>query len=946
MPKAAVLQSAFNAGELSPLMYGRTDSPRYKQGLATCLNYIPTLQGPLQRKPGTKFCNPVKDSTKPPVLIPFTFSETQNYMLEFGENYIRFYYNNAPVVTVGTTYRMSGLKNWGDLFFASRSTTLAASSESISSTLTITNGSILEITNIYQDADLPNLRFVQNANTLYLFHPQYPVFKLQNTGASTWEFTQVYFKDGPYLDFNSYASNGDSTGISLTPTGTANIQEVVTGPKDAISGAITDPLGSGQIQITVSTALANLGYYSTMKVFINGIAGTTEANNYDLVTGSYPSHPTSWVIEVTGTYTFLLIGSTFANAYSSGGEVFPALFDDNAYAAQNGLPIPDVGRNVALIIGGIRYWGTAMGPAATYIVSRNASLLSIYMGDGEGTIVPFPGTTQATAWQMGVFGGTRTYSPAAFAGLGYPSCGTFHQNRLFMTGATSFPEDIDGSNTGDYENFAPSDPATLEVTDSNALNFTLNSTTVNKMQWICSNAQGLLGGSSSAEWAMAPSAQSEALTPTNFNAFQTSFYGSSNSEVVQAGNAAIYIQRAQRKVREMNFFFQVGTFRSTDMTEISEHITLPTITKLVFQKETQPLIWGLRSDGNLVSMIYDRTDVALTAGWTRHQLGGKSDAAGTNPIVYSMAVIPSPDTTFDQLWFVVQRYINGATVYTIEYMTKIFDDSMLQEDAFQLDCGGTYDTPVTISGISNASTAVVTANGHGFANGTQVRIVSVDGLNLSTADINGNVTISNLVNEKTFVVAGQTTNTFQLHDFSGNPISSSAYGAYVSGGQVRKLVSTVSGLTWLENETVGVLADGSWHPDCVVSNSGVLTLNYPAAKVQIGYRYASQGQLLRAEAGAADGTSIGKTRRTTRVAFMLHRVGDLSFGTDFSNLIPVKFAQGDVQQADQATPLFSGIIRDGVESSYDFESQICFEQNSPLPGCIESITSFMEEQDV
>src|ERR1700685_1922833 len=103
MPKAAVLQSAFNAGELSPLMYGRTDSPRYKQGLATCLNYIPTLQGPLQRKPGTKYCTAVKDSTNPPVLIPFTFSETQNYMLEFGAGYIRFYYNNAPVVTVGTT---------------------------------------------------------------------------------------------------------------------------------------------------------------------------------------------------------------------------------------------------------------------------------------------------------------------------------------------------------------------------------------------------------------------------------------------------------------------------------------------------------------------------------------------------------------------------------------------------------------------------------------------------------------------------------------------------------------------------------------------------------------------------------------------------------------------------------------------------------------------------
>src|ERR1700677_1095097 len=111
MPKATVLQSAFNAGELSPLMYGRTDSPRYKQGLATCLNYIPTLQGPLARRPGTKFAATVKDSSNPPILIPFVFSEAQAYVLEFGANYIRFYANDAQVITSGTTYKVSGF--WG-----------------------------------------------------------------------------------------------------------------------------------------------------------------------------------------------------------------------------------------------------------------------------------------------------------------------------------------------------------------------------------------------------------------------------------------------------------------------------------------------------------------------------------------------------------------------------------------------------------------------------------------------------------------------------------------------------------------------------------------------------------------------------------------------------------------------------------------------------------------
>lgn len=60
--------------------------------------------------------------------------------------------------------------------------------------------------------------------------------------------------------------------------------------------------------------------------------------------------------------------------------------------------------------------------------------------------------------------------------------------------------------------------------------------------------------------------------------------------------------------------------------------------------------------------------------------------------------------------------------------------------------GSTYGSPVTVTAISNASTAVVTANGHGLANGDYVVI------NSGWSRING----------KVFRVAGATTNTFQL----------------------------------------------------------------------------------------------------------------------------------------------------------------------------------------
>jgi hypothetical protein len=69
----------------------------------------------------------------------------------------------------------------------------------------------------------------------------------------------------------------------------------------------------------------------------------------------------------------------------------------------------------------------------------------------------------------------------------------------------------------------------------------------------------------------------------------------------------------------------------------------------------------------------------------------------------------------------------------------------------------------TITGISKANPAVVTAAAHGFSNGDEVTIVGVVGM----VEVNGN----------TYVVAGAATNTFQLTD-----TNSTAFTTYVSGG--------------------------------------------------------------------------------------------------------------------------------------------------------------------
>jgi hypothetical protein len=94
------------------------------------------------------------------------------------------------------------------------------------------------------------------------------------------------------------------------------------------------------------------------------------------------------------------------------------------------------------------------------------------------------------------------------------------------------------------------------------------------------------------------------------------------------------------------------------------------------------------------------------------------------------------------------------------------------------------DVIATITGISQASPAVVTAVAHGFSDGDLIRIAGVSGMSE--------------VNNLTFIIANVTTDTFELVG-----INSTSYTAYTSGGKATKgrLAKTIDptltpGLGW------------------------------------------------------------------------------------------------------------------------------------------------------
>lgn len=297
-------------------------------------------------------------------------------------------------------------------------------------------------------------------------------------------------------------------------------------------------------------------------------------------------------------------------------------------------------------------------------------------------------TTATTDWRLGVWSATT----------GYPATCTFYEDRLFFAGATNYPQRLDGSKSGDYENFAPSDKDGL-VADDNAVAFTLNSADVNVIRWMDGDEKGLLVGTVGGEWIVRPSSASEALSPTNVSAKQSTSRGSANVEPMRAGKAVLFVQKSGKKLIELAYVFEVDGFRSPDVSLLSEHITRPGLTQIDYQQDPQSIVWGVRADGRIAGFTYER-DQQVTA-WHRHELAGVGDSSGGIPKVKSLCTVPNSDGTRDEVWMVVQRYIDGGTAYYVEYTGKLWDDDDAQEDAFFLDCGATYDgsAATTIRGL-------------------------------------------------------------------------------------------------------------------------------------------------------------------------------------------------------------------------------------------------------
>jgi hypothetical protein len=365
--------------------------------------------------------------------------------------------------------------------------------------------------------------------------------------------------------------------------------------------------------------------------------------------------------------------------------------------------------------------------------------------------------------------------------------------------------------------------------------------------------------------------------------------GSAEVKPLIVDKSVLFLNRTADKIFALQYSLDADSFNPVDLTILAPHLFDGyTITEWAYQKSPNSVVWCVRSDGKVIGLTY--IEDQEIAAFHLHDTDG---------LFESVCVVP--ETSTDTVYFIVNRTIEGNTRRYIEKLEPRITDEDIY-DWYQVDSGVTVNNPLTITGISQADPGVVTITGHTFNNGDLVRIVKVVGMTE--------------VNNTVFKVANKAANTFELTNRStGANIDTSGYGAYISGGQARLMVTTVSGLDHLEGETVTGIADGSVIPDTVVS-SGSITIT-AASLVHVGLPFTYDIKTMPHDFVTGDGsTSQAKRKSLKLVNVHFNKTGSARVGTNEDNTFFMKELQA-ITGGSGPPPLQTGVYEQGVTDGFN-----------------------------
>lgn len=939
MAAASFNQTSFLGGVWSQRMQGRVDDPRYRRALNVARNCLPTEEGALPRRPGMEYVNTTRSGVAGR-LIPFHGEANTSYAMEFTNGHVRVLngidgvvFNAAPIsvtsistatpavatVTPAQTwatgdqieffigvaadaakypsdYNVLKLRKFTITRLTSTTFSLAdaitnasivgAAVNTPAPTVTLVASRVLDVATPWSAGAWANLRSVQNQDFAVLLHPDTPpyTFTLDATlvtGSATLEASNLI--DGPYKD-------ADLSGAFLSPVypdlSQPNIVDFYINfpawDADFAYGIDQVALGSNTT-CYVSLVDNNLGHdpvsdagvhwAATDRAQINDISGFTSADLGRCV--RVKSEPLEWAIATTYDTDDTVLYN---------GEYYVSVKDANLGTQ------PDTDVTAWLVTTSLSAaswtWGKIIAVASSNPYFR-LQILGAALLYGSET----PYEAIISQFRFGLYGGG--------GGEGYPTCGVYHQGRLWLGGAV--PNRFDASNSNQFFDFTPTGPDGT-IADNNSIAAVLNSAKKYTVLWMESISKGILVGTLDGEWLIHASALNDPISPTSIQAHEVTSYGCLNAIPVKTGLSIAFIQKHGRKILEMLPGNAPDQYSAPNIATAARHLTKSGVAELAYHEEPVPVIWARKNDGTISGITYRRTSPFASedpnfAAWFEVDLGGDLVAESICTMARMSAV---DDISSETLATVVYSASTGLRYVTL--MTPLGEEDATIYDAWFLDnARAPYGMLVTTSGGASG----MRAYGLWHLEGKVVDCF-IGGLDCGTATVG----------------------------------SGSVFVAFGSDADAAFTLANMQGLSALNLDYGKATATFS-------AGAGATAYTIPAI---FGQTYTTVGQTLRPgtaeETGARNGPPLAKTRRAHIYAahFLNTVTGTLRIGTRSNTLRPVVF-KSPGGSAYTKKDLFSGVFQNTLEDDYSFNSMLYWEISRPYPATLLQIGAFLHTQD-
>jgi hypothetical protein len=636
-------------------------------------------------------------------MMPFIFSSTIAYPIEFGDKYARFYFNEEPLLGAGEVH--------------------------------------VETVTPYQSSDLLQLQTKQSADVMWITHPSYPQAQLKRTTPTTFVLEDIVFKKGPFIERNDIANDdGVTMNVDVTNEGDAGIltrsagtfqsghigalfklthprvnrqtNGKKTGSQTGIIGEVIDVYGDYIFSITstgwggsvflqktdddwvtrenvvnftsgpqtykATETTENVQYHINVTSHSYGTISASLIANTSSVSGSATSVGTIGIpLDIKGDFNFNTHGNWDAtvalerNEDDAGWEpyrTYISVITDGVGSRNVQLEQSEEDDNVKYRINVTAYTSGTLEADLAATSSTQSGIVRINgitsNKTAEITVVSAVGQTIETKrWAEGAWSGVR----------GYPAAITLFEERSVYGFTNSDQQDIWLSETGKFEDF--------EAGINDADSFSLTLPTANRGKWLGS-LETLAAGTAGDEWRIrAP--LDESLTPKNWDMKKQTAYGSADIQIIEVGSVILFVDFVGRKVREFTFREERQKYIAPDLTALAEHITVSGIVCFAHQRNPDSILWCVLANGDLITLSYEREQNVVA--WAKHPMDG---------LVQSVMVIPA--ALEDEVWITIVRAIDGENkIYIEKFQSRLLD--IRKENAFFVDSGVIYNgEPITV----------------------------------------------------------------------------------------------------------------------------------------------------------------------------------------------------------------------------------------------------------